>query len=119
VAKVVPVKGGYEIRVYTSYASAVAGGLHTKTAKTVFKKKHLCDGKCLTNFSRDSLYVVCTDQDCVSPDCECHLIEMWTDKNGWHEINRGYPGEGWEYVKKTNGVFACRRSLKPIASAAM
>lgn len=114
VAHVVSVKGRLQLRVYASHSSAVAGGLSPNSAKVLFSKGPNCGAReCTMVFSKDSAYVWCEDVDCVSRECECHLFDAWTDKDGDHEEDRGYPGKGWQYKVKPNHFFACRCTLAP------
>ena len=99
--------------MHATYASAVAAGLSPQGAKAIFRKSRLCDGEGVTNFSDDNVWVWCTDLDCVTTRCECHLIEAWTDKDGDHEEDRGYPGPGWRYWRKAKRFYACRCAPRP------
>jgi hypothetical protein len=113
--QVVPARGRLELRVYTTYSSAIAGGLNPQSAKAHFRKRDSCGGgECVTNFSKDLLLAWCTDFDCVSQKCECHLFEMWTDEDGVHDEDRGYPGKGWRYKVKPGRGYGCRCALAPI-----
>jgi hypothetical protein len=114
VAHVVSVKGRLELRVYTSHSSALAGGLSPNTAETLFSKGPNCGARaCSMGFTKNFAYVWCEDVDCMSRDCECHLFDVWTDKEGDHEEDRGYPGQGWQFKVKPGHTFACRCTLRP------
>lgn len=88
VSQLVRVKGGYELRAYSSYSAALAAGLNRKIARKVFHKtKDLCKGVCVLNW-QDGKW--CSSLDCKGIFCECRLYKMWKDKNGkWHDDDMG------------------------------
>ena len=115
VAEVVRIAGGRELRIYASYAAAVAAGMPAPAARAVFRRRGGCGGSCWTTFSQDTEWVWCEDKDCVNEDCACHLFETWKDDCGSHDESRGNPGEGWQYKTKPHRFYSCRCTYVPSA----
>ena len=111
VAHVVPVKGGSALRIYTTTKSAVASGIGRKFAKMLFKLKDgaktTCSGKCAVAFSDDGKWVWCESLSCDSPLCECRLYEMWKDKKGMHDEDRGAPDPEYKFKRVTGRAYGC------------
>jgi hypothetical protein len=109
VSQVVHVKGGYELRVYTTYTSAVAAGLNRQIAGHIFHKvdKKLCEGVCVLN-SHWLYGFWCSDSNCENMRCECRLYKMWKDKEGkWHDEDMGKHGKKKKLQSSRRAFYRC------------
>ena len=120
VTAVVPAKGGTALRVFAREKAAVAGGVNPALARLMFKREKPgpCDGDCACVFSEDNQYVWCESWGCDLERCECRLREMWKDKDGPHDEDRGYPGPEWKYRRKEGRYYRClckeKKKVEPI-----
>jgi len=115
-AQVVPGRGSLTVRVHATARAAIAAGIPAAVVRLLFQRrrgKDVCDGTCSVVF--DETHVWCESIDCDEDYCECHLFEMWFDKNGPHDEDRGYPGPEWKYRRKPNRFYRCICKPKAIA----
>ncbi len=99
---------GTTVRVYTNARAAIAAGVPPGLTRLLFRRGRgpdVCDGTCSVAFTDE--YVWCESIDCDLDHCECRLREMWNDKDGPHDEDRGYPGPEWKYRRKPGRFYRC------------
>lgn len=109
-SELVRVRGGYELRIYSSYDDAVLLGLDSQIARAAFAKNGDCTGSCAKQGNPKSGFW-CTDMGCSTGSrCRCHLVGFYKDKNGdIQEEDEGEQGDKDNPFKPKGGrTYVCR-----------